>query len=445
MRRYGTTFPFAFTAIWDTNTSMKPPANKRVVVVGYEVSTSLGHGLDATWRRAAAGESGLRWLTRFDPGDYPVKAVGEIPDFDPLAYEFLTERDIHFWNARFIPLTMALCHDVVRKTGLCIDGANAHRVGAMIGSAINGNDSYEQNLEGLRSGGPLKVSPFCLPNICANMPAGKASILLGFTGPVMAPATACATANHCIAEAAKIIQRGDADAMLAGGVELPLLPAILYGFGNMRALLAAEKGDRSLDDPRRASRPYSRDRRGFVLAEGAGIVLLASLDHAEKEGLPILAEIAGQHMNSDAYHYTNPRVETIAACVRGAIEDAGIAVDEVEYINGHGTSTKAGDKAEIACLREVFGDRLARIPVSSNKSQVGHSLAASAAIEAAMTVQGMVEGTILPTLNLDVDPEFADLDLVPDKARRADHSVAVSNSFGFGGPNCCIVFKRFRD
>ena len=342
-------------------------------------------------------------------------------------------------------MTMALCHDVAKSTGLVIDETNAHRVGALIGSAINGNDSYESNLNGLRDGGALKVSPFCLPNICANMPAGKASILLGFTGPVMAPATACATANHCIAEAAKIIQRGDADVMFAGGAELPLLPAILYGFGNMRALLMSEDGDRSMENPAFASRPYSGDRRGFVLAEGAGVVLLSSLENAQSKGLPILAEVVGQHMNSDAYHYTNPRVETITACVRGALEDADLAIDEVGYINGHGTSTRVGDKTEIACLRNVFGDQLPKIPISSNKSQFGHSLAASAALEAAMTVKGMAEGFILPTLNLKIDETFADLDFVPEKARQTQVDVAMSNSFGFGGPNCCLVFKRWAE
>ncbi|MCP4674894.1 MAG: beta-ketoacyl-[acyl-carrier-protein] synthase family protein [Deltaproteobacteria bacterium] len=423
---------------------MRKPENKRVVVVACEISTPLGHGLEKTWERAVAGESGIGWLTRFDAGSYPVRAVGEIPDFNPLAYDFLTERDVYLWNARFIPMTMALCYDVAQKAGLDIDDTNAHRVGALIGSATNGTDSYEENLDGIRRGGALKVSPFCLPNICANMPAGKASILLGFKGPVMAPATACATSNHCIAEGAKIIQRGDADAMFVGGAELPLLPAILYGFGNMRALAESEEGDRSHEDPGLASRPFSVDRRGFVLAEGAGIVLLASAEYALENGLPILAEIAGQHMNSDAYHYTNPKVDTIAACVRGALADAEIAIDEVGYINAHGTSTRVGDKAEIACLRDVFGEQLSRIPISSNKSQFGHSLAASAALEAAVTVQGMIEGTILPTLNLDVDPSFEDLDFVPSKARSVTHDIALSNSFGFGGPNCCIVFKRWK-
>ncbi|MBW2278340.1 MAG: beta-ketoacyl-[acyl-carrier-protein] synthase family protein, partial [Deltaproteobacteria bacterium] len=389
------------------------------------------------------GESGIGWLTRFDAGSYEAKAVGEIPDYDPLSYDFLTERDVYLWNAQFIPLTMALCHDVARQTGLEIDESNAHTVGALIGSAITGCDSYEINLDGLREGGALKVSPFCLPNICANMPAGKASILLGFTGPVMAPATACATGNHCIAEAAKIIQRGDAELMFAGGTDLPLLPAIVYGFGNMRALLMSTEGDRSQANPAFASRPYSGDRKGFVLAEGAGVLLLASLEHALEHEMDILAEIAGQHMNSDAYHYTNPRVETISACVRGAIEDADVAIDEIGYINGHGTSTKVGDKTEVACLRNVFGAKLRDIPVSSNKSQFGHSLAASAALEAAVTIRGMNEDLILPTLNLQIDPDFDDLDFVPETPRKAHVDVAISNSFGFGGPNCCVVFKRW--
>ncbi|MDJ0761567.1 MAG: beta-ketoacyl-ACP synthase II [Myxococcota bacterium] len=422
---------------------MRKPENKRVVVVGYEISTALGHGFDNTWQQAVAGESGVGWLTRFDAGSYPVKTAGEIPDYDPLQYSFLTERDIYLWDAKYIPMTMALCHDVAQKTGLTVSEENTHRIGALIGSAINGNDSYEQNLNGLRRGGALKVSPFCLPNICANMPAGKTSILLGFTGPVMAPATACATANHCIAEAAKIIQRGDADAMFAGGVELPLLPAIFYGFGNMRALAQTDEADRASVNPRLASRPFSKDRRGFVLAEGAGILLLTSMDFALEHQMPILAEVLGQHMNSDAYHYTNPKVETIATCVRQAIEDADIAIDEVGYINAHGTSTKAGDKAEVACLRQVFGDQLRHIPISSSKSQLGHSLAASAALEAAVTIQGLVEDTVLPTLNLRIDPDFDDLDLVPDKARKVRYDIAISNSFGFGGPNCCVVFKRW--
>ena len=422
---------------------MKAPLNRKVVVAGYEIFSCLGSGLDKSWERAKRGESGINWLTRFDSGSYPAKAVGEIPDFDPLAYDFLTERDVYLWNAGFIPMTMAVCHDVAKKVNLKIEETNSHRIGALIGSAITGCDSYEKNLDGLKAGGPLKVSPFCLPNICANMPAGKASIQLGFTGPVMAPVTACATAYHCIAEAAKIIQRGDADAMFSGGVELPLLPAILYGFGNMRALATSEKDDRSIDNPALASRPYSSDRRGFVLAEGAGILLLASESYAAEEGLPILAEVVGQHMNSDAYHYTNPRVETITACVRGAIEDSGLAVDEIGYINGHGTSTYIGDKVEIASLRNVFGGHLKNVPISSNKSQVGHSLAASAALEAAMTIQGMIEGVVLPTLNLNVDPAFEGLDFVPDKSRKARYDAAISNSFGFGGPNCCIVFKRW--
>ncbi len=424
--------------------SMRKPDNKRVVIVACEVSTALGHGLEKTWGRAKAGMSGIDWLSRFDSGGYPVKVAGEIPDFDPLSYDFLTERELHLWNAAFIPLVMALSSDLIKKVGLEIDQTNAHRIGSLVGSAMNGNDAYQKNLEALSAGSPLKVSPFCLPNICANMPGGKTSMLLGFAGPVMSPATACATGNHCIAESAKIIQRGDADLMFAGGVELPLLPVIYYGFGNMRALIATRENDRAGVDPRLASRPYSGDRKGFVLSEGAGLLLLSSLDYAQEKGLPILAEVLGQHMNSDAHHYTNPKQEAIARCVQGALEDADIAVDEVDYINGHGTSTKVGDKVEVAGLRQVFGQRLKGIPISSNKSQVGHSLAAAAAIEAALIIQGMQEDVILPTLNLEVDPEFHDLDFVPTTLRDRPVEIALSNSFGFGGTNCCIVFKRWR-
>lgn len=422
---------------------MRKPENKRVVVVGCEVSTALGHGLEQTWARAKREQSGIGWLTRFDVGSYPVKVAGEIPDFDPLSYEFITERELHNWHARFIPMVMALSHDLLNRTGVVIDDRNASRVGSLVGSAMNGNDAFQRNLEALQEFGPLRVSPFCLPNICANMPGGKASMQFGFTGPVISPATACATGNHCIAEAAKFIQRGEADVMFAGGVEMPLLPVVYYGFGNMRALIATRENDRSFDDPRLASRPYSGDRKGFVLAEGAGLLLLTSLEYAEENNLTIEAEIMGQHMNSDAHHYTNPNRDAVAACVRGAIEDAALSIHDVEYINGHGTSTKIGDKTEIACLRDVFGEQLRHIPISSNKSQFGHSLGASAAVEAAMTIQCMKERVLLPTINLEPDPDFEDLNFVPHLVEEAPVEIALSNSFGFGGTNCCIVFRRW--
>ena len=421
---------------------MRKPQNRRVVVIGCEVSTSLGHGIERSWARAVNAESGIGWLSRFDPGSYGVKVAGEIPDFSPLTYDFITERELHFWHAGFIPLIMALSYDLITKVGIEITEENAHRIGALVGSAMNGNDAFQKNLQALESGSPLKVSPFCLPNICANMPVGKSSMLLGYTGPTMSPATACATGNHCIAESAKIIQRGDADLMFAGGVELPLLPVVYYGFGNMRALVVHREGDRAFDDPTAASRPYSRDRKGFVLSEGAGLLLLSSLEYAEEAGIPVLAEILGVHMNSDAYHYTNPNRRAIAACVEGALRDAALSPRDIEYINGHGTSTKIGDETELACLRQVFGDHLSSVPISSNKSQVGHSLAASAAIEASFTIRGMQEGILLPTLNYDPDPEYETLDFVPDTPRHKQVDIALSNSFGFGGTNCCIVFKR---
>lgn len=424
---------------------MKKAANHRVVICACEVSTSLGHGLEATFAAALAGESGIRLLSRFDPGEYGVKTAGEIPDFKPSDYDFLTDRELHLWHAGFVPLVMALSFDLVQKSGLVINEQNADRIGSIVGSAMNGNDAFQKNLLALTAGSSLKVSPFCLPNICANMPGGKASMLLGYRGPTMSLATACASGNHCIAEAAKIIQRGDADAMFAGGVDLPLLPVIVYGFGNMRALFTHKEGDRAASDPGQSSRPYSLDRRGFVLSEGAGLLLLSSLPFAEENDLPVLAEIIGQHMNADALHYTNPSVDSISRCVERAVEDADLTLEDIEYINGHGTSTKVGDGGEIECLRKVFGSRLPRIPVSSNKSQLGHSLAASAAIEAALTVTGMKREVLLPTINYVPDPQNADLDFVPNQKRNRKVDIALSNSFGFGGTNCCLVFKRWGD
>jgi 3-oxoacyl-[acyl-carrier-protein] synthase II len=424
---------------------MRKPENRRVVVVGCEVSTPLGHGLDTSWTRAVRCESGIGWLSRFDAADYAVKVAGEIPDFDPLSYDFITERERHFWHAEFIPLVMALSHDLVENAGIVIDDRNAHRIGALVGSAMNGNDAFQKNLNSLRIGGPLKVSPFCLPNICGNMPVGKTAMLLGLKGPTMSPATACATGNHCIAESAKIIQRGDADIMIAGGVDLPLLPVVYYGFGNMRALVVTREGDRAYRDPALASRPFSRDRKGFVLSEGAGLLLLSSLENAMEMELPILAEIAGVYMNSDAYHYTNPLESAIAACAEGALRDAELTPRDVDYINAHGTSTKIGDETEVACLRQVFGAHLESVPISSNKSQIGHALAASAAIEASFIIRGMQENILLPTLNYDPDPAFETLDFVPNRPRRQQVDVALSNSFGFGGTNCCIVLKRWRN
>jgi 3-oxoacyl-[acyl-carrier-protein] synthase II len=419
---------------------MKAPQNRRVVVLGYWVSTPLGHGLAATWERAARGESGIRRLTRADIGDFPCHAVGEIPDYDPLAYDFVDEKEVKNWNAKFVVGTMIACHEAVRDAGIDFSDGLAERAGCLIGSALNGLDAYGIAVHGVENGGPTKVSPFLLPNVCANLPAGKASMLLGFKGPIFSPGGACASGNHCLGIGARMIQAGHAEVMLAGGVEFPLLPPIIYGFGNMNATIRCED-DRCEADPGQASRPFSIDRRGFALSEGVGVLVIASLDFARAHGLSPRAEILGIGMSSDAHHYTRPNKATILSGMREAIDDAGLSPADIQAVNAHAASTKVGDRTEIECLREVFGDRLPRVPVSANKSMLGHSLGATAAIEAVLAIEGMRRGVLLPTINHLPDPEFAGVDVVPNAARERAHEIVLSNAFGFGGTNGCVVLR----
>jgi len=422
---------------------MKKPENNRVVVVGYEVATSLGYGLKKTWKRAVNGESGTEWITRVNVNDYPCQAVGEIPDLDFDQYSFLTKREQSNWFSKFIPLAMMLSHDALTHAGLEVTEEESYRTGIILGSALPGLDGYEQTLSLLNGGNYNKVSPFLLPNLCSNLSCGKSSILLNLKGPQYAMGGACATGNHCIADGAKIIQRGDADVMLAGGVEMPILEAIIYGFGNMNTLIKMKEQDRAFNAPGLSSRPYSKDRNGFVLSEGGAVLVLASLDFALERGLKIYGEILGVGMTGDAKHFTAPYDKSVVKCIELSLEDAQINKEDVDYINGHGTSTKTGDKTEVKSLTEVFGNSLKDIPISSNKSQIGHSLGATAAVEAVLTLNGMQEETILPTINYIEDPELSGLNFVPNKAINKDYSIALSNSFGFGGTNCCLVMKKY--
>lgn len=419
---------------------MRAPENRRVVVVGYACSTPLGHGLARTWERALAGESGIRRITRFDPREYEVDIAGEIPDFAPLSYDYLNEKELAFWNARFIPMTMVISDAALQDAGIVVTAENRDEIGCLVGSALNGLDAYEDAVKRYESGGPLKVSPMLLPNVCANLPAGKASMLHGFRGPTYSPGAACATGNFCIAEAAWLIQSGRALVMLAGGVEFPVLAPIVCGFGNMNAALKSHKNGVRID-PAQASRPYSVHRKGFVLSEGCGILVLTSLEFARAHGLEPRAEILGVGTSSDAFHYTKPNRETIVRAMRGAIADAGLAAEDIHHVNGHGTSTVQGDASEVACLREVFGRRLGKIPLTSNKSQIGHSLGATAAIESILAIEGMRRGVILPTINYEPDPELAEADVVGNSPRHQPHEIVLSNAFGFGGTNCCLVIR----
>jgi 3-oxoacyl-[acyl-carrier-protein] synthase II len=419
---------------------MRAPANRRVFVVGRGAATALGATMDRTWERAVAGESGFRRLTR---GDFEIdpsfSVVGEIPDWDPAALDFTNAKEIHNWNAGFIHLTMAVCREALNDAGLELDGATGARTACLVGSAINGHDAFRVAKDNLDDKGPFRVSPYLLPNLCANLPAGKAGMLLGFTGPVFSPQGACASGNHAIGLAARMIRDGDCDFALAGGAEWPLIPEILVGFDNMHATVTLTDKDRAWNDPGQASRPFSVDRKGFVLAEGAGVLTLAAEEAVKAHGLRPRAEVLGVGWTSDAHHITAPHTPTIIRAIRDAIEDAELQPEDIDCVNAHGTSTPRGDASEVVCLREVFGRALETLPVSANKSQVGHSLGAAAAIEAALAVEGLQRGLILPTANLLPDPELSGLDFVVGEARKLSHERVLSNAFGFGGTNCCLV------
>jgi len=419
---------------------MKPPQNRRVFVVGYGAATPLGATFAETWRRAVRGEAGFRKVTRCKV-ESACDVVGEIPDWFPLELDFTDAKEVYNWNAAFVILTMAVCKEALENAGVTMEASIAPRTACLIGSALNGSDAYRAAMRDLEHRGPLRVSPYLLPNLCANLPSGKAGMLLKFTGPIFSPEGACASGNHAIGIGARMIRDGDCDFVLAGGADAPILPELIHGFANMNATIKVHAGDRAASDPAQASRPFSLDRRGFVLSEGAGVVVLAAEEVIKAHGLEPRAEVLGVGWTSDAHHYTSPNPATIIRAIRETLEDAELAASDIQYVNAHGTSTAKGDRTEVKCLREIFGRSLEKIPVSSNKSQLGHTLGATAAIEAALAIEGMRQGILLPTINHLPDPEFADIDVVPNKARKQKHEIVLSNAFGFGGTNCCVIFR----
>jgi 3-oxoacyl-[acyl-carrier-protein] synthase II len=419
---------------------MKAPRNRRVFVVGYGAATPLGNSFAKTWQGAVEGRAGFKKITKCQVTTRS-NIVGEIPDWNPAGLDFVSPKEAAVWDADYVFLTMQVCREALANAGLEINAETGPRTACLIGSALNGTDSYRVAMDNYVNRGPLKVSPYLLPNLCANLPAGKAGMLLGFSGPIFSPQGACASANHAIGIGARMIRDGDCDFALVGGVETCLVPEVIQGFANMLATIKVGPKDRAFADPTQASRPFSIDRKGFVLSEGAGVVVLAAEEMAQPLGLAAKAEVMGIGWTSDALHFTRPNPETIIRAITQAIADAEITPEDIGSINAHGTSTPTGDSSEADCLRAIFGAKLPAIPVTANKSQIGHTLGASAAVEAALSIEAMGKGLVLPTVNHIADPEFADLDVVPNVARKHNYEFFLSNSFGFGGTNCCIVFR----
>ncbi len=409
--------------------------NRRVVITGVGLVSALGLGTKETWDGLLAGRSGIGPVTHFDASDFSVRIAGEVKDFDPL--RFVAKKEVKKMDA-FMQYALAASDFAMEDAGLVIKEDNAVRVGVFIASGIGGFSTIEREHSALLKGGPRRISPFFIPAIIINLAAGHVSIRFGAKGPNSATATACSASTHAIGDAMKIIQRGDADAMIAGGSEAAITPMGIGGFAAMKALSVRN------DEPERASRPFDRDRDGFVVGEGAGILVLEELEGAEARGADIYAELVGYGMSSDAYHMTTPSETGDGArrVMENAIADAGIPPTEVGYVNAHGTSTAYNDRTETLAIRAVFGDHADQLAVSSTKSMTGHLLGGAGGLEAGITALALKEQIVPPTMNYDnTDPDCT-LDYVPNEARTLSFEYALSNSFGFGGTNGALLLKR---
>ncbi|UFJ42077.1 beta-ketoacyl-ACP synthase II [Brevibacillus humidisoli] len=409
---------------------------RRVVITGAGVISPVGNDVTTFWNSLLAGKSGISRISSFDVSDYPTQIAGEVKDFDPEMY--MEKKEIRRTD-RFVQFATAAAKMAVQNAGLQIGEQNARRVGVYIGSGIGGLTTWEEQHTVLMEKGPRRVSPFFIPMMIANMATGQVSIELGAKGPTSSAITACATGTNAIGDAFKLIQYGKADAMVTGGAEATIRPMALAGFCSAKAMSTRN------DEPEKASRPFDRDRDGFVMGEGAGVIVLEELEHAQKRGAEILAEVIGYGMSGDAYHITAPAPggEGAARCMQDALDDAGIEPSEVGYINAHGTSTEPGDIAETMAIKAVFGEHAYRLAVSSTKSMTGHLLGATGAIEAIATTFALRDQILPPTINLEHPDPQCDLDYVPNEARRANVQVAMSNTFGFGGHNATIVLKKY--
>jgi len=410
--------------------------NRRVVVTGIGLVSALGIGTRETWEALLAGQSGVTRITRFDVSGYATQIAAEVKGFDPLA--FIEKKEIKKMDL-FIQYAIAAAQFAMDDSGLQITDANAPNIGVYIGSGIGGFITIEREHEALLNGGPRKVSPFFIPSAIINLASGQVSIRFGAKGPNSATCTACSASAHAIGDAYEIIKRCDADAMIAGGSEAAICAMSVGGFGQLRALSTRN------DEPTRASRPFDKDRDGFIIGEGAGVLILEELEHARRRGATIYAEIVGYGMSSDAYHMTAPSEDGDGArrVMAMAVRKAGIAPSEVDYINAHGTSTPYNDRLETLAIRNCFGEHAEKLSISSTKSMTGHLLGGAGGLEAGITALAVHHQVAPPTINLDdPDPE-CDLDYVPHQSRQMAISYALSNSFGFGGTNAALLFKRY--
>ena len=407
---------------------------RRVVITGMGIVSPVGNTVASAWENIKAGRSGIGPIERFDTEAFSVRFGGEIRDFDVEAY--LARKDARKMDP-FIHYGIAAAVDALFDAGIEITEDNAERIGVSVGSGIGGIHSIEEGHKSFLQSGPRKISPFFIPSAIINMVSGNLSILLGAKGPNVATVTACTTATHNIGISGRMIAYGDADVMIAGGAEFATTPTGLGGFAAARALSTRN------DDPSAASRPWDQDRDGFVLGDGAGILILEEYAHARRRGAPIYAELAGFGMSGDAHHMTLPADsgEGAQRCMALALKDAGMNADEVHYINAHGTSTKAGDRAEVHAVLNTFGEQARKIPVSSTKSMTGHLLGAAGGVESVFTLLAMRDSVLPPTINLENPDADLNMDFVPNQAREKKITGALSNSFGFGGTNGTIIFR----
>lgn len=410
---------------------------RRVVVTGIGLITPLGTGVEKTWKNLCEGKSGIRRIQRFDPSDLPSKVAGEIIDFVP---ENFMEKGEARKNDLFIQYAIAASRMAIENSGIKSFNEFSERAGVIIGVGIGGLPRIEDYHNALNAGGYRKVSPFFIPMVIGNLACGKVSIEWGLRGPNFCTTTACASGAHAIGEAMRKIQCGDADVMIAGGSESTITPLAVAGFSVMKALCTKYN-----NEPERASRPFEQNRDGFVIAEGAGVMVLEELEFAKRRGAKIYAELIGYGLNSDAYHITAPAPdgEGFVRCMELCMKDAGVNKEEVDYINAHGTSTHYNDLYETRAIKRVFGEHAYRLAVSSTKSMTGHTLGASGGIEAVFTVLAIKNGMLPPTINYEEPDPECDLDYISNAARQKDVRLAMSNSFGFGGTNACLLFKRF--